>query len=299
MNLLRNNLDNVLWETIQNIVESEHRPFTYQDIVEKGVKIGYGTFRNKISKLRKDGKIEVIHYSPQGFYAMKGVDKVSITDDHTGVTFPLHNNHNYRHLTNDPVYRIIQNIPLGKRSLHDIRLKFSADGIWSALSSKYKPNEQSKDLQLVPWPWKINDLNLKVTIHSTDTVGIDVGCSYCPVTVDISGVIRLSSVLAISRERLSHVIGSCTDHQNPNPTIPDHMTWIVTMWHLGRDALIEYKGEKFHASWEVAEHALITAYIKEWMHNKKRPRIEKQEYPKKSLAEALEEKLNGSLNTGG
>jgi hypothetical protein len=288
----QNNLDNILWETIKSIVELERRPFSYMDVVEKGVKISKTNFRNKISQLLKAGKIEVIHYSPQGFYAMTSVGKKSMTDDRTGVTSPLRNKCNYRHLSNDPVYRIIQNIPLGKRSVHDIRLKFSVKGIWSALSSKFKPNERSKDLKLIPWPWKINDLDIKVIVHATDTVEIDIGCSYYPVAVDTGGVIRLSNALVIVRERLSNIIENCTS-QYPNPTIPEHMAWVVMMWHFGRDALIEYKGENFYTTWEVAEHALITAYIKEWAYGEKRLRIEKQEYPRKSLAEALEEKLNG------
>jgi hypothetical protein len=184
-------------------------------------------------------------------------------------------------------------IPLGKRSVHDIRLIFSVTGIWSALSAKYKPNVRSKDIQLVPWPWVINDLNLKITVHSTDTVRIDVGCSYSPVAVDVDGVVRLSTALGIVRVELSHIIESCTKHQDYNLTIvPDHMKWTVTMWHFGRDALIEYKGAKFYTSWEVGQHALIVAYAKEWAHSKRRVRIEKQEYPRKSLADALEEKLN-------
>ena len=192
------------------------------------------------------------------------------------------------------MYRIIQNIPLGKRSVHDIRLIFLVNGAWSALCSKYKPNERSKDIQIVPWPWTINDLNLKITVHSTDTVRIDVGCSYYPVAVDVAGVVRLSNALAITRERLYHIIQSCTNDWNSKSTIiPDHMMWTVAMWHFGRDALIGYKGKKFYTSWEVAEHALIIAYIKQWHYGKKRLRIEKQEYPRKSLAEALEEKLNG------
>lgn len=293
----RNNLGNILWEAIKSIVELEHCPFSYIDVVEKGVIISKTNFRNKISQLLKAGKIEAVYYSPQGFYTIKGVDSTNnVTVDHTMVTSShLHNRHTYRHLTNDPVYRLIQNIPLGKRSVHDIRLIFSVNGVWSALCSIYKPNERSKDIQLIPWPWTINNLDLKITVHSTDTVRIDVGCSYCPVAVDVDGVVRLSTALAVARERLSHIIESCTNYRNSKSTsVPDHMTWIVTMWHFGRDALIEYKGAKFHTSWEVGQHALIMAYVKEWADDKKRVRIEKQEYPRKSLAEALEEKLYGA-----
>jgi hypothetical protein len=56
------------------------------------------------------------------------------------------------------------------------------------------------------------------------------------------------------------------------------MSWIVTMWHFGADATITYTREKFYAS-------------KDGKDGKSRVRIEKQEYPQKSLAEVLEEKL--------
>jgi hypothetical protein len=137
----RNNLGNILWEAIKSIVELEHCPFSYIDVVEKGVIISKTNFRNKISQLLKAGKIEAVYYSPQGFYTIKGVDSTNnVTVDHTMVTSShLHNRHTYRHLTNDPVYRLIQNIPLGKRSVHDIRLIFSVNGVWSALCSIYKP----------------------------------------------------------------------------------------------------------------------------------------------------------------
>ena len=120
----QNNLGNILWEAIKSIIELEHRPFSYIDVVEKGVIISKTNFRNKISQLLKAGKIEAVYYSPQGFYTIKGVDSTNnVTVDHTMVTSShLHNRHTYRHLTNDPVYRLIQNIPLGKRSVHDIRV---------------------------------------------------------------------------------------------------------------------------------------------------------------------------------
>jgi hypothetical protein len=134
-----------------------------------------------------------------------------------------------------------------------------------------------------------------VTVQPTDTVSIVIGCSFCPVAVDIHGVVRLSEALAIVRERLSKLIEECKKTNDTlNPVIADHMTWTVTMWHFGADALITYEGEKIYTSWEVGQHALITAYSKDWKDGKRRIRIEKQEYPKKSLAAALEEKLNAN-----
>ena len=72
--------------------------------------------------------------------------------------------------------------------------------------------------------------------------------------------------------------------QNSNLIIPCVMSWIVTMWHFGADASIAYKGEKFHASWEVGQNALLAIYSKEWKRKgkcvEKRIRIELQESPK-------------------
>ena len=151
-------------------------------------------------------------------------------------------------------------------------------------------NPYSKDIQLMhPWPWKIKDLDLMVTVHSTNTVSVVVSCSYLPIAVDIAGVIRLSNALSVAEERL----GNITSNGNIILSIPDCLKWVVTLWHFGRDSLVTFSGDKFNVSWEIAEYALITAYSKEWENGKTRVRIERQKYPRKSLAEALEEKLNG------
>jgi hypothetical protein len=289
-------LDSALWKRMTQIVQKENRPFSYLDFVPnfeldgQSYSIAYGTFRNKISDMLDCGKIQVVCYSPQAFYTLKEQESTEpMTGYHTGVVLsPLH----YRHLSNDPIYKIIQNLPLGRRSLHDIRLSFKVNGIWSILAPHHKPDSGNNGIRLQPWPYKISDLDIMVTVQPTDTVSIVIGCSFCPVAVDIHGIVRLSEALAIVRERLSMVIEECKETDDTlNPVIADHMTWTVTMWHFGADALITYEGEKFYTSWEVGQHALITAYSKDWKDGKRRIRIEKQEYPKKSLADALEEKL--------
>jgi hypothetical protein len=70
------------------------------------------------------------------------------------------------------------------------------------------------------------------------------------------------------------------------------------MWHFGVDASVEYTGEKFSATWEVGEHALIRAYSKETVEaqgsairNRNIIRLERQEYPSKTLQDAIQEKL--------
>ena len=65
------------------------------------------------------------------------------------------------------------------------------------------------------------------------------------------------------------------------------------MWHFGADALTEYSGEKFSVTWETAENVLIRAYSKVMSgDNRTRIRLERQEYPKATLADIIEQKLS-------
>lgn len=145
-----------------------------------------------------------------------------------------------------------------------------------------------------------------MTVHRTDTVSVVIGCSFSPVAVDIAGVIRLSNALTLIHDRLERLVndkrdGNCNDNPSPVIIIPNHMTWTVTMWHFGADSSRLYKGKSFHASWKVAENALIAFYSKVWKDGKYRIRGERQEYPGKPLDEAFDEKLNliGGVNKTG
>jgi hypothetical protein len=75
--------------------------------------------------------------------------------------------------------------------------------------------------------------------------------------------------------------------------IPEHNSWIVPMWHFGKDSLIEYAGERFECTWEQGKNALIRIYTKDMKGDKGiRIRTERQEYPNKRFDVAIEEKLN-------
>src|ERR1051325_9163583 len=138
-----NELDSVLLKRITQIVQTENRPFSYVDFVPsfavdgQNYTIAYGTFRNKMSEMLKAEKVEVVYHSPQAFYTLKGVKfETAMTGDHTGVSvlLPLHSQLQRHRLANDPVHRIIQNLPFSQRTLHDIHLRFEAKGIWSIIS---------------------------------------------------------------------------------------------------------------------------------------------------------------------
>jgi hypothetical protein len=74
--------------------------------------------------------------------------------------------------------------------------------------------------------------------------------------------------------------------------LPPFSQWLVTMWHFGADSSIEYSGEKFSVTWETAEDVLIRAYSKVMNDDKTRIRLERQEYPKATLADIIEQKLS-------
>jgi hypothetical protein len=70
----------------------------------------------------------------------------------------------------------------------------------------------------------------------------------------MKGIIRLSNALTRIEERLSRLLEQ-TEYMSlssPSSTsIPDHNTWIVTMWHFGIDSLREFVGDRFEMSWKM------------------------------------------------
>jgi hypothetical protein len=268
-------------------------------------------------------KVELVCNSGLGFYSLKGIQvqkKKLMTPNHMGV-YTCHQCHYHQqensHATTiiapslPSIYSLIQDLPLDKRSLHDIRLRFEVPDIYTILSSSLNiPNfQQQQQLQLnsnsediVLPTWNINDLNIKVTVHRTNTVSVIVGCSYTPIATDVGGVIRLSTALARVEERISRLLDDCgkvIPGRYESLPIPEHNKWMVTMWHFGADASIEYVGEKFSITWELGEDALVRAYSKVMKDGKARIRLERQEYPRKTLGDAIEEKLQFDDVEGG
>jgi hypothetical protein len=312
---------------IYHLVHDERRPFSYLDFMKFKVdelefQMTHGTFRNNISSLMREGLVEVLYKSHITFYTLRGVkfdkaSRIAMTGNHTGVpnsSVPLASN-----LSSNPLYRIIRDLPLDRSSVHDIHLRFVSPQIYviiySSISkrsfgSNYTINSRSKDI-LLP-AWKIRDLLVKATIHRTDTVSIMIGCSLNPISFDVKGIIRLTNALSIVEERIARLVERSRNVSNfdaidankgfdcssPNRSnyhgigIPSFSEWTVTIWHFGADALTEYSGEKFSVTWETAEDVLIRAYSKDLNDNRTRIRLERQEYPKATLADIIEQKLS-------
>jgi hypothetical protein len=289
-------------ERMGYIVFLENRPFSYLDFIPEfevngtPYTVKYGTLRNYFLKLRKNGDIELDYRSKQAFYTIKG-QKLGkhklMTSNHMG---------GIERISSDPVVKLISSLPMQSNALHDIRLRFSSGGLWSIVSTdcRYTVDAFSKDVRLKPY--RIGNLNIGTSIHKTDTVSVVVGCSYSPIVVDVPGIIRLSNALTRVEERLSRLVEDCykmklvEGQKGVLPLIPEHYSWIVTMWHFGVDGKKEYAGPRFSVTWEVGENALIRAYTKQMrVNNKTIVRLERQEYPNATFEDAVNEKLGQNV----
>lgn len=277
-------LDDALEENMAYIVLSERRPFCYRDFLKFEVNgkvyfMTHGTFRNKLCKLRKCGKVEPSYYSVCAFYTLRGHKfGKPMTPDHTVV----HNN---------PFYKMLQDLPFDKQSIHDIRLRFKVPNVWKNLSinPNFHINKRSQDIAVPTWS-KDNAL-VRVIVHKTDTISVIIGCSQQPIPLEYNGIIRFLNLLVRVEERLQTILDNCLINTSESKTIPDYKSWIVTMWHFGRDSLFQYTNEKSCITMGTTQHMLARLYVKE-SNGKNKVRIEKQEYPKKTVVDAIEEELN-------
>ena len=267
------------------IVLSENRPFSYRDFLHfqlDGIEYAmkHGTFRNKISKLIKDGIVELSYYSTCAFYTLKSHK------------FGKSMTHNHMVVNNDPLYKMLQDIPFEKQSIHDIRLRLKVPNIWQifAINPNFHRNKRSEDI-VIP-TWNKDSALIRIIIHKTDTVSVTIGCSLQPIPLDANGIINFFNLLVRVEEKLQSILDNSglVNDDKKYISIPEYRQWIVTMWHFGRDASVEYTGERFCISVEKLQHVLTRIYVKDF-NGKNRIRIERQEYPKKTLIDAIEEKL--------
>ena len=343
-------LDDVMLEHMAYIVYLEKRPFSFKDfcrfeVNDKEYRITHGTFRNKISKLNKKGIVEVVYNSQIAFYTLKvnRFGKSAITHDHTGGTINYNSSSNNRRWSNTSsststttnynhrsgngyLYDLITNLPLDHKSIHDIRLKFKVEGIWSMLYNYYNNNKNkqsnpielsmnihNKDILFATWEVN-NDILIRVIVHKTDNISVIVACSLRPIPITFDGISKFTEILTRTEERISNMIQNIyekgyydesNDSLNPENTItsttataattisiPHYNTWIVTMWHFGADSMLQCYGEKFSITVEDGRNVLFRVYTKQREPNDTRIRIERQEYPRKSIIDAINEKLD-------
>lgn len=317
-------------EQMEHIVHVERRPFSHRDFLSfdhKGKSYYFEdpTIRNYFSKLRKQGKIELVYRTTLSFHTLKGVKVGKVmTSDHTGgsnlttdtpfatsthkrwarVANPSYSPLNYKQ------HRFLQfllNIPMDIDGIHNVRLRFTAKGLWEILPmyNDFKHLIKSVDLisnkGIVLHDLNFGDHIIKATVDRTGTVSVMVSCSKTPIPIDIVGLAKLTSSLRHLEDRLQYVVDEYvritlkssqrSDSLIIKGTVPNCLTWITTMWHFGRDSLTTYNGEMFEISWADAL-GLFRVYSKE-IKNKIKIRKELQEYPRRPWSEVFMERLPG------
>lgn len=290
------------------IVYSEHRLFSYRDFLYfelDGVtyRFEHGTIRNYFSKLKRLGKIKHIYTSTVALYILTGV-KVGkpITSPRTRGNSHISLNYHQQRFQG-----YIDSLPMGDRDVHDIRLKFTVKGLWSILpmysDSRYliRSIDMKSNKDIILHDMIFEDHVIKTTIHRTDTVGVIVACSQVPVRLDLFGLTKLTCSLGRLTERLQRVIDEYVKTSSKSwidsstlvakDPVPDPFTWIVTMWHFGRDSRISYTGELSEMSWEDALGVFHRVYSKEFVANNNKKKVmvreEIQDIPNKPLGAAL------------
>src|SRR2546430_5341726 len=192
-------LEDAMLMHMESIIHDDHRPVSFLDLMHFEVEgreytMTHGTCRNKLSKLTELGIIEFAYNAGIAFYTLKGVhlgNKANLmTPPHTGVQVLLQHVHRVPNIKKHPLYRCIKHHPFDKAAVHDLHLKFIADGLWSILNNNslnsshvdgdssgtgsslcvLQPDPFSKDIRL--GKRAINDLDIQVTVHHTDTVTV-------------------------------------------------------------------------------------------------------------------------------
>jgi hypothetical protein len=271
---------------IEYINKVEHRPASYNDlkIVEiegKLMPTDYGTLRNIMSALIKEGRVECPYNSRASFFVLKGIK---------------FGKQKRQDLEMKRLSRAVQSLPESNRGLHDIHLRFSVLDVWKILfdSGKFKPVQNSGDL-LLP-SFTTNGMKIKLSVHRTDTVTISVACSNNPVHVsaieDTEGIIRLTKTLAKTEVSLSKTLDECGQIMPggyESIPIPDSDSWIVTMLHFGVDSP-HYLELNNYMTWKDGQAVLL----REYKRKKNQLRRERQEYPKIPFAEVRKNLFDSS-----
>lgn len=207
--------------------------------------------------------------------------------DRTGVS-PIIND---ALLRQTPIYKWLKNRPTEKQSLHNIRLTFEVKGIWGSFSNIYPQNIDpvSKDIKLPPSIF-FQYLDVKTTIHHTNTVSVAISCSFRPIVIRLRDFLQLYEAMARTEMQIGFIVEK-HGHGSLVTSIPSYRKWIVKLWHFGVDTIDEYTGAEFHVTFEEGMSDLYRIYTKRMHDGKKRIREEHQQYPNQEFADAFVKQL--------
>ncbi len=265
---------------IFHFVCDEHRNFCFKDFLDI---MRHKTYRTKISKLIKDGIVEVDYKSSETFHTLMGHKfGKSGTRHPTGVSVP----------NNDPIYDMLKNLPMDKQAIHDIHIKFKAPNIYNHFENTPFP-KYNKNRSIAVESWTMNNAITKVTINKSDTVNVIIGCTLDPIPLDYDGITRFFTILARSEGVLHGLTAMVNNYKIGNESISSYAKWIITRWDFGRDSLETFKGKRYEITVEDSRHRFHRLYTKDFGKRKGiKLRVERIETPRKSVIDAINEKLS-------
>ena len=127
-------LKEAMLKHIQNIANKEYRPVSYMDFLSfevdgQSYNPKYGTIRNILSKLSREGKIELCYKDILAFYTLPGKkfgkDKLMTGDTTDIINYNDSKHELYTAIRKHPLYKIVK-YSFGKRCMHDIHLSFES-----------------------------------------------------------------------------------------------------------------------------------------------------------------------------
>lgn len=262
-------------------------PITYKDIMQES-KVTHGTARNILCRLNGLKLIRLYCRDAVAFYILSTTNPSTATKP---MTLKRMTGSGLRIPQIDFV-SFVESLPWEELCrVHDLHLTFDASGLYQLLltnagSSAVKSG--SCDIVLK------NILSTKnrffsIALHQTGKVSVYVRCSNYPLDVSPAGLIELTSALTTLRlTLLSSAIASNSTYQDTN--IPTIDSWVVSRWHYGRDTKQEVCGLSLNVTFVTWWGALLRVYTH---HQGKtaRVRIETLEEPRKSLDQAIADKL--------
>jgi hypothetical protein len=133
-------------------------------------------------------------------------------------------------------------------------------------------------------------MDVIVTIHHSDTVSVAISCSYRPIVIDTKDMADLVEALTRTELNLRNMIEKYTQNIAVE-AMPTFGKWIVKLWHFGVDTIDEYTGKDFEVTFDEGKSDLYRLYSKQMKDGKNIVRIEHQENPNQTFADAWVKKF--------
>lgn len=242
-----------------------------------------GTLRNLLSKIEKSTLLGYPRYIDGRKYFHLKYTQIPVGNSVTGHP----RGGKATRLANNQLYKMLKDVPMEDPAIHDIHLTFNVLNIWSTLakSDRFPVDPTNKSIVIKKFCEEEPDISITLTINHTDTVVVMIGCTSYPFRTFMDDSIRLATILGKVEQKLKTMIEAVQTSVDTMP-IPHCLEWRTTMLHLGRDAKIQFTGEKFDLTLPDVAFGLLHVYTKN-IAGKTKLRLESTEKPIKPVLALL------------